>query len=139
MPAFLLDASMTLAWCFADESSAYTHDLLNQLRSGEPALTSPIWPLEVANVIRTSERRNRISESEGDRLLAFVRGLPVEIIIPSRREIYGVISVLARAEQLSVYDASYLYLAEMASLPLATLDKPLQRAARRRGVEVLAP
>lgn len=139
MPAFVLDASMTLAWCFEDEATDFTDDLLEQLRAGGEALTSSIWPLEVANVIRLSERRNRISRDEGDALLRFVHGLPVEIMVPTTADIYGAIADLARDETLTVYDAAYLYLAETEALPLATLDRPLQQAARRRGVPLLEP
>jgi hypothetical protein len=46
---------------------------------------------------------------------------------------------LARAHNLSVYDASYLELAVRRGLPLATLDDKLKAAARAVGVAEYAP
>ena len=41
---------------------------------------------------------------------------------------------LARARKLTVYDAAYLDLAIREGLPLATLDRQLERAALAEGV-----
>jgi predicted nucleic acid-binding protein len=40
-------------------------------------------------------------------------------------------------KSLSVYDASYLELAQRVALPLATLDTELARTARAEGVSIL--
>ena len=45
---------------------------------------------------------------------------------------------VAAADQLTVYDAAYLELAERTSLPLATLDGELRKAALAAGVVLLA-
>jgi predicted nucleic acid-binding protein len=44
---------------------------------------------------------------------------------------------MARAENLTTYDAAYLELAVRRGLPLLTKDNELRRAATRLGVEVL--
>jgi predicted nucleic acid-binding protein len=41
---------------------------------------------------------------------------------------------VASAYDLSVYDATYLELAERRALPLACKDGPLRKAAKRRGL-----
>ena len=41
---------------------------------------------------------------------------------------------LARARKLTVYDAAYLELAQRERLPLATLDRALEKAAIAEGV-----
>ena len=46
---------------------------------------------------------------------------------------------LARAHQLSAYDAAYLELALRRGLPLATLDNPLKVAAAAVGVAEYEP
>ena len=48
-----------------------------------------------------------------------------------------VILDLARAEQLTVYDAAYLHLAQQTKLPLATFDEALTRAAQRRNIPLV--
>ena len=47
------------------------------------------------------------------------------------------IMFLARAEKLTLYDATYLELAVRKGLPLATKDEDLIAAGRRSGVKVL--
>ncbi len=41
---------------------------------------------------------------------------------------------IARSRNLTVYDAAYLELAKREALPLATLDRDLERAAIAEGV-----
>ncbi|WP_426239734.1 PIN domain-containing protein [Pararhizobium sp. DWP1-1-3] len=45
---------------------------------------------------------------------------------------------LARAHQLSAYDAAYLALAITEGLPLATLDKKLRQAAAAEAVQLFS-
>ena len=47
---FVLDASVALSWCFADESSDTTIGLLKQLDK-DMAFVPSIWPLEFGNVL----------------------------------------------------------------------------------------
>ena len=42
--SFVLDASIALAWCFSDESTAFTHKLLVQLEN-DIALVPTIWSI----------------------------------------------------------------------------------------------
>jgi predicted nucleic acid-binding protein len=44
---------------------------------------------------------------------------------------------VARAQNLTTYDAAYLELAMRRGLPLATRDRPLKAAAKRVGVKIL--
>jgi len=46
---------------------------------------------------------------------------------------------LAINYDVAVYDASYLSLALRRNLPLATVDRKLQHAAERSGIEVISP
>ena len=81
MISFVLDASMTLAWCFPDEATPFTESVLDRLESGgEEAITNSLWAYEVGNGIRMAERRNRISGQKGAGLLEYVYSLPVEVI-----------------------------------------------------------
>ncbi|MDZ4701316.1 MAG: type II toxin-antitoxin system VapC family toxin [Rhodothermales bacterium] len=134
---FVLDASVALAWCFQDEATPFTRALLDQVLDGAVVTTPSIWPLEVSNGVRIAERRGRIGVAEGDRLMDFVRHLSIRVKRTRTVEIFGDVADLARYERLTVYDASYLYLARSEGLPLASLDGPLCAAARRQGVDVL--
>ncbi|MCL6551989.1 MAG: type II toxin-antitoxin system VapC family toxin [Firmicutes bacterium] len=133
--AFVLDASVTIAWCFEDEASGYADRILQRL-SGQAALVPHIWALEVTNALLASERKRRLRPADSARFLTLLRGLPIILEPePSLREMGSILS-LAREQGLSAYDAVYLYLATTRELPLATLDDTLKRAATTCGVSL---
>ena len=130
---FVIDASVTMAWCFEDEVTEATDALLDRLRSDQ-ATAPAVWPLEVANVLLAAERRGRLSEAQASRFLNLLGELPIDVE-PSTNT--AAVIATGRAHSLSSYDASYLLLAEQLGVALATLDRPLAAAARRAGVALL--
>ncbi len=52
---FVIDNSVAMSWCFADEGNSYAEAVLESLEAGE-ALVPAIWPLEVGNVLLVAER-----------------------------------------------------------------------------------
>ena len=134
---FVVDASVTLAWCFGDEASAAADRVLTRLET-EPAIAPAHWPLEIANALRTAERRGRLVANDLPRLRALLAALPVEIApVELTTAVFGVLET-ARRENLSAYDAAYLELAAIRGLALATVDERLREACVRAGVEVVA-
>ncbi len=133
---FVLDASVALAWCFEDEATPFVDRLLARLET-EEATAPAIWPLEVANGIRSAERRGRIDERELPALAQLLLALPIRIEeIPLDAALKDVLP-LARALGLSAYDAAYVELAIRRAAPLATIDDALARAATAAGAELL--
>lgn len=133
---FVVDTSVTMAWCFEDETTAETEAILNKLES-EQALVPALWILEVTNVLLVAERRGRITEAQAARFIALLHALPLTVdLTPPDFE-----TLLAAGARhgLSAYDAAYLALAEREGVPLATLDKALQCAARTAGLSLLLP
>jgi hypothetical protein len=56
--SFVLDNSVALAWCFADEQTPAVMDLLD--RVAETGAVAPLlWPLEALNGLIVAERRRR--------------------------------------------------------------------------------
>ena len=55
MSEFVLDCSMTMAWCHRQEATPHTDAVLASLKASE-AVVPNHWPLEVANVLATWER-----------------------------------------------------------------------------------
>ncbi len=133
---FVIDASVALAWCFEDESSVDADRVLARLEQ-EEALAPAHWPLEIANALRTAERRGRMEASELPRLRALLAALPVEIAPVELMTATGGILEAARTYDLTAYDAAYLDLAAIRGLPLATVDERLCAACARAGVEVV--
>jgi hypothetical protein len=43
----VIDASVTLSWCFPDEQTPMSLNVLDRLRSDEQALAPAFWSLEV--------------------------------------------------------------------------------------------
>lgn len=139
---FVLDASLTLAWCFKDERTKLTEAVLAALPAAG-AIVPSLWVYEVANGLRTAQKGQRIAE---EAVAAFVQQLgllPIEtVFLPPQRTLVEV-RLLALRHNLSAYDAAYLALAESMALPLGTLDGTgkrmgLKQAAATVGVELVS-
>lgn len=137
--AFVVDASVALSWCFEDETSPLTDAILTRLER-EPAVVPVIWPLEVANGLRSAERRGRMDERAIPAATQLLMTLPIRVeeAIALEAALVRVLG-LARSVGLSASDATYLDLASRRGLPLATNDEQLARAARAVGVELVEP
>lgn len=136
MTRFVLDCSVTMAWCFEDEANRYSDAVLTAL-STDQAIVPSLWSLEVANVLVVSERRGRLSREDAQRFLDLLAGLPITVspFAPEPAEALA----LAREHRLSAYDAAYLSLALRARLPIATRDRALRMAARATRVMPFTP
>ena len=136
MKRFVLDCSVTLAWCFEDETTAYADAVLNSLESAEGVVPT-IWPLEVANALLVGQRRKRLTEADTVRFLTLLRAMPIVVDEETSRRALDDVLSLARKHNLSSYDAAYLALAMRERYALATLDEHLREAAAKTGVAVL--
>ncbi len=135
---FVLDCSVTMAWCFGDEGTPYTHEVRDSLATTQAVVPS-LWSLEVANATVVGERRKRLDEARSQRFIVLLNALPIVIDHESSGRAFGDIIHLARAHQLSAYDAAYLELAIRRGLPLACLDGKLKIAAMSAGVVLFRP
>jgi predicted nucleic acid-binding protein len=133
---WVLDTSVTMAWCFDDEKSARTESLLERLAKS-PAIVPALWPFEVANVLITATRRKRIDPVSRARFVLMLEGHPILVDGGDARRVLSTALPLAEAHKISAYDAAYLELAMRMGIPLATLDRELAKAARNEGVDVL--
>jgi len=134
---FVLDASVTLAWAFEDESTPYT-DAVQQALRHDQARVPAIWWLEVCNALMLAERHKRIQIADMMHFIELVQGLPIEVDRVSSHRVADRTIDLARNHSLTVYDASYLELAIHESLPLTTLDRRLRAAAEQTGVPLFS-
>jgi predicted nucleic acid-binding protein len=132
----VLDASVTLAWCFPDEKTAYAEAVLDLLANGAEGVAPAIWPFEVANALLAGEKRQRVTVAQVTSLLRRIADLPISLDPAQIDHIFQQVLPLARQMQLSEYDAAYLELAMRQGLPLASLDVRLQRAAKAAGIAV---
>jgi predicted nucleic acid-binding protein len=130
---FVLDASIAAAWALADESSPFAEQVESRL-AADSAIVPHIWWYEIRNILVVNERRRRISVDESAAFLRILSAYPIRIE-PDTEE--SDIFRIARRCRLSFYDGAYLALAIRERLPLATLDRNLENAARMEEVELL--
>src|SRR3954453_3270594 len=129
----VLDGSLTLAWYFADEADPYADAVAQGLATREAVVPS-LWRLEIANALVVGERRKRSTEAQAAVFVARLELLPIVVDDETDARAWGETIRLARAHQLSAYDAAYLELAMRRGLPLASLDERLKAAAAVVGV-----
>jgi predicted nucleic acid-binding protein len=96
-----------------------------------------LWHLEVANVLLQAEKRGRITTGDVGMRLELIAELPIATDTETTARAWREIRVLARAEGLTTYDATYLELAIRRGLPLQTKDEALIAAAERSGAAIL--
>jgi predicted nucleic acid-binding protein len=133
---FVVDASVTLAFCFMDEHADFADAVLGRLVH-DAAVAPAIWPFEVANGLRTAERRKRLTSSDVLRVRALLSGLPIAVQPLPLAAATGDVLDAARRFDLTAYDAAYLVLASARGLPLATIDDRLRTACLRAAVELV--
>ncbi len=136
MASFVLDCSLAMSWLFKDEVTSATTAILNRLEK-DTAIVPGLWFLEVANVLTFAERNGRIVREQSNDFIEQLRQLVLEIETDDPDRAFDEILPLARKHALTTYDATYLDLAGRTQLPLATLDEPLRKAAKKAGIPLL--
>lgn len=138
MSRFVLDNTVTMAWCFTDEATDFTETLLNRLSDlTDTALVPALWLYEVVNVVELAVRKSRITKDKAFDFLESLAELPIEVEDLSRTEVFVSVGALAERYRLTGYDAAYLELAIRHRLPLAALDADLNKAALAAGVKLV--
>jgi len=75
---FVVDNSVALTWCFADEQTPVTLALLQRVGEGG-AFAPGLWLLEAVNGLLVAERRGRLDSARRRRLVRFLEMLPIAI------------------------------------------------------------
>jgi predicted nucleic acid-binding protein len=129
----VLDCSVSVAWYVDDESNAYTDRALAEaLRNG--ANVPCLWRTEFVNAVLMAERRQRINSGKRLQIILDAEQLPLSV--DSDPPALARLAALAAENGLTAHDAAYIELAQRLSLPLATQDKALAKAAPRAGVTI---
>ena len=134
--SLVLDSSATLAWIYADETTAAIRTLFDQVADAG-AVVPNLWRLEVANSLTVAVRRGRIDAELRRGALADLALLDIVADLHTDSHAWGETLTLADRFRLTLYDAAYLELAQRRALPLATLDQPLRAAATALGLSLL--
>lgn len=127
----VVDASISAAWFLPDEATPYTEAAL-QATADRRVCVPALWLLEVGNLLRSAQRRRRISDAKRRELVRHAQALRLSV----DRDAVAMTTLdeLAARHALSTYDATYLELALRLALPLATSDAALLKAMAATGV-----
>ena len=128
--AFVLDGSVTMVWGFEDEADEYAEAILDRMPELQ-AFVPALWHLEVANALVVGERRHRTTPADTAHFLAILGAFPITVDDETVTRSWADTLHLARAHNLSAYDAAYLELALRRGLP--TGDAGWQAEGRCRG------
>jgi predicted nucleic acid-binding protein len=132
----VLDSSIAMALVMDDEDLPGADAFLDRL-ARERAIAPAHWELEVANALISAARRGRMPFDQCRARFDLARLFPIELELRDGDGALERTIDVSLALSLTVYDAAYLELAMRLSLPLATLDGPLAKAARAEGIEVI--
>lgn len=132
---FVLDASVTLGWCFLDERQDLIEIVEDRLEGDDQAYVPLIWWFEIRQAALMGLRRKRVSI---ERVLDFLARVKRTEIVVASLPVSSAVFDIAQRHQLSFYDAAYLELAIREGIALATLDHALVRAATAEGVALIA-
>jgi predicted nucleic acid-binding protein len=136
MECFVLDASVALAWLFKDEETPASM-AIHAMTDDHQLVVPPHWFAEIANGIRQGERRGRCQPDELPGFLHILNLLSFSVDTLAPFAQFSLVLPMARAHNLTIYDAAYLHCAFSNRLPLATFDRQLASAARSIDVQVL--
>ena len=125
---FVIDASFLLAYLLPDEDIDRVQKFFNGFKIKNIKLYAPVLlPFEVYNGLKFAQSRKRVSlkiiEKLGEKFL--------QIPIIFEEMDYSKVLHLALKENLTFYDASYLYLAQAKQVSLLALDQRLRALAEK--------
>ncbi|MGZ9086629.1 MAG: type II toxin-antitoxin system VapC family toxin [Rhodoplanes sp.] len=136
MGHFVIDGSVTVAWCIPEERTSRTQALLDKVI--EAGAVVPIhWWIEVGNALLVATRRARISVAQRRTALTQLAALQLLTDPETLDRLWTATLDLADRSRLTLYDACYLELALRRGLPLATLDRDLRAAGQALGLTLL--
>lgn len=129
--AFVLDASVAIAWFVKGQATGYTSALLRRA-ARERLHVPPLWHAEFGNALVVLAHRRKVAPERLGAIFGEIEELDLatDADPPKAREIAEV----SRRFSLSAFDAVYLELAMRRALPIAVRDGPLIKAAGRAGV-----
>lgn len=121
---FVVDASFILSYLLPDERIMNTDLIFKKFQSGQITfLSTKLLPFEVLNSLKQAVIRKRISNPKATQLMKVFLDYHIFVEGVDFNETFQ----LALNTDLTVYDASYLYLAKENSLELLTLDDRLKK------------
>jgi predicted nucleic acid-binding protein len=131
MKELVVDASVIISWFLPDEANGKYETLLNNIDKIKIHVPS-IFEHEFMNILLNAERNKRLDKGTSIEILGIVSRYPITIESSTAMLMENInVFEMARAYNLTAYDAAYLELAVRLSVPLITYDKALLETARK--------
>jgi len=127
-----------MPWCCEDETTPASEETLDWAIRGCELPVPSLWLWEIMNVLSVTVKRQRITAERAKDFLIQLGTFNFQIDPPPSVKDLPRLQLLAESHKLTAYDAAYLGLAMRLSLPLATGDGDLRKAAAAESVELLA-
>jgi len=131
LSSVVIDASIAGALLLEEERSPTVMAAQEAIRLGN-GIVPVLFEYEVTNLVKTCSAK--WTAKQMSKVFANLDKWP--LVVDRSTPKLHTLCKLAIDCKLSVYDAVYLELAKRQDLPLATLDKALQRAATHVGVQL---
>lgn len=123
--SLVLDCSVSVPWFLRLEKTSDSEYLLRVILSKEFEMIVPdLWWYEAMNVVKSAIIRSKIIQDDAQLIFQFLRKIPKKVIEIGVSGQFGILK-LAIDENLSVYDATYLFVAISTGSKLVTCDKDL--------------
>lgn len=123
---YIVDASFVLSFLLPDERHEFIDQIFNQYKAGIIGLWSTLLlPFEVVNGLKLAVIRERINTKYAKERMKEFFDYGIHIIPVDFLAVFD----LAQKHNLTVYDATYYYLAKQEKTQLLTKDEALQKLA----------
>ncbi len=134
----VIDNSVVMRWLFNDGTKAdkdYAAKVAGLVETHDVHVPA-LFVAEAANVISRALKAQVINADDSTTCFELINEMAATIASPKDTHTVMQLTQRAQEDNLSAYDASYLLLAENLNCALATLDKDLRKAAKRRKIEI---
>ncbi|HCM81841.1 TPA: hypothetical protein DIS60_00505 [Patescibacteria group bacterium] len=122
----VIDASFILSYCLPDEKNDSVNLIIDSFTKGTTNfISSPLLLFEVCNALYMAVRRKRLSRDYAETMVQNILLFDIVFIPMQFSEVFS----LAAEQGITVYDASYVWIAQNKHVPLLTLDRSLARIA----------
>ena len=108
-------------------------DRIVALTSGQALVGPGSIPWEIGNAFSSMLKQHRLTLEDARQGLTIFQSIPIRYLAVDLENAVAI----AHATALYAYDAYFLDCAARHATPFLTLDRPLQRAADRMGIQVL--
>lgn len=137
MNKFVIDCSATMSLFLPDENDTNYTNIIHKQLENKDCIVPSIWCYEIANVLLSCKKRNRLDDKQINEIANLIYKLPIDVENNNLHFIHNNVFKIASLNELSIYDSSYIELAIRFNCSIATLDKKLIDVAKKLNVGLL--